>query len=332
MTKVNDPADEFPVVKNLMSYKFSKDTGVYSYDSGAFTKMQQVSQGDIPENGWVAIDGIEIKKDALPSKKVCFVEGTEAPSTFESKDDAIFEPIFTTKSPFEMDIEFKRYTLPGGSAPRSALQYTETPTDWANTYGDNKHFHYVGKTAEGSPMVVWQDTKSGDVQLTTINEFTTSSTKLKIDKGVKLGCATEGEAGELFYITFSENTKKDKDKDTPIKIVLYKASTDGKVIKDSKPKADKDKGMSVWSWDKTDSCHLLYNKKDATPNLGLHYSRTNPRSPDGLNHQSAGIIFFDPNSLKVYLPDGVPDWYKNEKAYQTGSHSFGANCMIASDA
>lgn len=54
----------------------------------------------------------------------------------------------------------------------------------------------------------------------------------------------------------------------------------------------------------------------------MHYSRTMQKSRDGLNHQSAGLLFFDPTTLKISEP-------KNYR--QTGSHSFGANVYLTSD-
>lgn len=132
-----------------MAYKFSKPTGVYYYEAGAFTLHKQVN--DIPEIGWADI-GIKVESKKLPSKLVCFVEGDKAPETFETKDEAQYEAIFTSDL---MDIRRTVYALPDGSGPRTPAEYDQTPTDHVNTYGDRKHFHYLGKTAEGGARVAW---------------------------------------------------------------------------------------------------------------------------------------------------------------------------------
>lgn len=65
----------------------------------------------------------------MPSSLLCFVEGTEAPSSYDSKDDAVYEPIYNTKGSFEMNIMYTKYALPAGSAPRTAAGWGHTPTD-----------------------------------------------------------------------------------------------------------------------------------------------------------------------------------------------------------
>lgn len=201
-----------------------------------------------------------------------------------------------------MDISYTKYELPAGSAPRTPLGYGQTPTDWSNTYGDNKHFHLVGKT-DGGVMVAWEDQESNAGFITTLNEFTSSSVQLTMDKGSKLGCAVEGEPGEFFYVTFETNTNLEAKLDS-VDVTMYKAKTDGKVITQSKVDSSKE-GLNVYSWGNSDSCHLVYEPK--RPFLAMHYSRTNTQSSDGLNHQSAGLIFFDTSSLKV-TPGEAPDW------------------------
>lgn len=166
--------------------------------------------------------------------------------------------------------------------------------------------------------MAWEDQTSGAGFITTLKEFTQKSVNLPIDKGSKLGCAIAGDAGELFYVTFQTNTKKD-DKKGSVAVNLYRAKTDGTTITKNKIDSSKE-GASVYSWEPNDSCALIY--EPTKPFLAMHYSRTMQKSRDGLNHQSAGLLFFDPTTLKISEP-------KNYR--QTGSHSFGANVYLTSD-
>lgn len=158
----------------MMAYKFKKATGVYTYDSGAFKLAQQISDSDISSTGWATIAGMDFYSNTvkLPSSLLCFVEGTEAPSSFDTKDDAEYEPIYNNKGAFEMNILYTKYALPKGSDPRIPDDYSLTPTDHGNTYGDNKHFYEVGKTDDGGILVAWADETSGAGFITTLKEFT----------------------------------------------------------------------------------------------------------------------------------------------------------------
>lgn len=80
--------------------------------------------------------------------------------------------------------------------------------------------------------------------------------------------------------------------------------------------------MFIWEFNDNDDCNLVYDKKGKA--LGLHFSRTMPQTPDGLNHQAAGVIFFHPDSLKIWQE-------RDDKPIQTASHSFGSNMFLGSD-
>ena len=114
-----------------------------------------------------------------------------------------------------MGIDYRIYDMDAGLDPRIQSDFSSSPAGHGNTYGDDKYFDFVGTSNDGGVMIAWQDQTTDAGYITTLKESTQTSVSLPIDSGHWLGCATAGDSGEIFYITFEKNTNRD-DKESSV--------------------------------------------------------------------------------------------------------------------
>ncbi len=190
--------------------------------------------------------------------------------------------------------------------------FDEGPASWSNTYSNPRHFFPV-ELSDGTLGVVWQDTATLEVWVTTIDPSLTQhrSTAIANPSGDLLAAAASDGGARVFACFVQAGDGIADDSSRTARMVRADLST-GDVAEAAIDTSDS--GLDIVEY-AGNVASLAY----ADGKLGLVIGRRMHRSSDGLNHQGAIAVVFDAATLKVDINLG-----------QTSGHSF-ENVMFAAD-
>mgnify|MGYP001046042624 CR=1 FL=1 len=165
----------------------------------------------------------------------------------------------------DFDIVKTVYDVSGN--PPLPSGFPEGPDSWANRYSTRRKFFPVAENT-----FVWQCLTSKAGKLTVLGGQTID---LEVDQGFILGAATNGNAGEFYYVTIEDG--QNEDKVTTRQAYMIHAKLDGSIILKKSLDTSKE-GLNIWNF--SESCMLVFGG-DA---VRIHVTRKMSKSNDGLNH------------------------------------------------
>lgn len=190
--------------------------------------------------------------------------------------------------------------------------FAEGPASWASTYSDARHYFPV-ELADGTLGIVWQDTATAQVQVTTLDPTYTQRRTTVIDnpRRDRLAAATSDGGRRVFLCLIEDGNGAADDTARAARIVRADLGTGER----AEGALDTSRaGLDVVTFEDGIGAMAYAGGK-----LGLTFGRFMHRSSDGLNHQGGIAAVIDAETLTM-----------DHNLGQTSGHSF-ENVLVAAD-
>ena len=293
-------ASEFLASNHLLSFRIAAagDYTLYRFDGTGLTAVAQVARTQVVPGGYTDIDSAVVS--ALDRPAVFFLQPATQPLSAYHQLTPGVQAATLGKSAAGTLTKFLYQVQGTPFDTRAGFNYG--PATHQNVYSQCRQFFPLDLGAQLG--VVWQDQKSGAVNLTRLNADlqgqSTSQITLKKDRRLA-AAATDQQA---IYLLMVQEGGQENQKSKAL--VLQKTALAGKVLVE-KPHDSGPSGLNITEFGESGIASMALSQGT----IGLILGRTMHKTEDGLNHQGAIGVVFSAADLTLIKNLG-----------QTSGHSF----------
>jgi len=293
-------ATEFLASHHFVYYRLdaAEDHTLYALEAGGVIARGRLAARDLVAGDYAQLP---IDASALGAPAVYFVSA-EPVSSLTAVSDKVAGALLAQTA--LGDVELYQHSVDGIPFD-TRTGFDQGPSTWGNTYSNPRHFFPV-ELVDGTLGVVWQDTSSSKVWVTTTDPTLTQQRGTAVENpGADLLAAAASDGASNVYLLFVQAGDGAADNVARTARLVRVELATGAVAEESVDTSPD--GLNLTTFGSTNVASMAY----ANGRLGLTIGRTMHRSPDGLNHQGGIAVVFDAATLKVVINHG-----------QTSGHSF----------
>lgn len=274
-------ASEFLASNHLLSFQIatSGDYTLYEFDGSGPVEVARITRPQVVQGGYTDIETVQVSE--LTSPRVYFLlPSNQLVSAYHQL------------APGVQGATLGKYAVATLAKYRYQMQGVPFDTRTGFAYGPATHQNIYGQCRQFFALdlgpqlgVVWQDQKSGAINLTRLNADLKgqATVQVTLKNGMRLAAAATDQKA-IYLLLVQDGSQEDQKSKTAI---LQKADLAGKILME-KAHDSGPSGLNITEFGEDNIASMALSNG----NIGMILGRTMHKSEDGLNHQGGiGVVF-----------------------------------------